>query len=215
VLVLVVLGCAPLAPYHRAQALGYGNWELGIETGGTGNIAERGGQGSPTLDVAFRYGVGEQTDLGVRAGSSGVELVMKLGFTDPRYADVSVSIAPSASGAFVDTEELSTAYGALHAPVLVGIPLVEGHEVQLAGGLLTHLQGRPRDHDSLWSLGATAAVGYAWEATKEVTLLPQVAFYFPFVRSGDTTIGGPGAADLAMSGGLAVLVAPSPERVAR
>ncbi len=209
-LVLVVLGCVPLAPYQRAQTLGYGNWELGVETGGTGNLAERDGNGSPALDVAFRYGLGEQTDLGARLGSSGLELGMKLGFTDPRYTDVSVSIAPSASGAFVDADELSTAYGALHVPVLVGIPLVEGHEVQLAGGLLTHLQGRPRDHDSLWSLGATTAVGYAWEATKDVTLLPQVAFYLPFVRAGDTTLGGPGAADLAMSGGIAVLVAPSP-----
>ncbi|MBM4369668.1 MAG: hypothetical protein FJ102_25890 [Deltaproteobacteria bacterium] len=209
-IVLAVLGCVPLAPYQRAQTLGYGNWELGVETSGIGHIAERGGQGSPGLDVAFRYGLGEQTDLGVRAGSSGVELGMKLGFTDPRYADVSVSMAPSASGAFVDTEELSTAYGAFHAPVLVGIPLVEGHELQVGGGLLTHLQGRPRDHDTLWSLGATAAVGYAWEATHDVTLLPQLAFYLPFVRSGDTTLGGPGAAELAMSGGIAVLVAPSP-----
>ncbi len=209
-LVLLVLGCLPLAPYQRAQTVGYGNWELGVETGGAANLAERDGNGGPALDVAFRYGLGEQTDFAARLGSSGVELGMKLGFTDPRYADVSVSMAPGASGAFVDTEELSTAYGAVHVPVLVGLPVVEGHEVQLATGLLTHVQAIPGDHDSLWSFGATAAVGYAWEATKDVTLLPQVAFYLPFVRSGDASLGGPGAADLAMSGGIAVLVAPSP-----
>lgn len=216
-LLVLVLGCVPIATFQRAQTMGYGNWEIVLEPGfvaaaavpsaGVGGHEE--GRAVPHAGATFRYGVGEQTDLALRASPGGLEAGLKLGLSGPRD-EFALSIAPTLGGGYADTELVSASVVHGSLPVLLGVPLAPEHQLAFSAGLLASHHGAPREHDTFGSVGVTASAGYAWQANPQVAVLPQVALYVPFLRVGNPDLGGTMAGEVAVHAGVGLCLSPPP-----
>ena len=207
-------GCASIGSVQSADTLGEGNFQVGVEPGlqleaPIGLTTTGAGVGVyPHGDVAFRYGFTEGMDLGVRAGSSVVELQSKFLLTTPG-GGVKVSLAPSAS--FFVATELGSAPGlSLNLPVLVGVPLNRWLELELGPRLqntVVFAQGVTG-----YQLGVGTSVGLQVRFHRYFAILPELAFSVPTVLvaatdTGSGAVGGAGIFQFQFK--LGVLIGPS------
>ncbi|MFP2932362.1 hypothetical protein ACLESO_45855 [Pyxidicoccus sp. 3LG] len=130
-------GCASVSHVQTADTLGAGKFQFAIEpgVGGAAVISDDAGTGGlyyPHVDFAMRYGVADSVDLGVRFGSSLVELQSKFLLTDSRDPNKAISLAPAVSGVFFGSDESdSVSYVNLQLPLLVGFKTKGGSELVL------------------------------------------------------------------------------------
>lgn len=179
VLAAVVLSaCVSVSSVQRADTLGAGNLQVGVEPGAIAQQVSVPGlfyQGvrtylpGPHLDASLRMGLTDRIDLGVRAGFSGVELQSKFMLTDPG-ARFTVSLAPTAGG--------SPAWLTAALPVLVGInfglhQLVLGARVQ---GTWTFPDGVSATNRAV---AVGGSLGLAFHVSERLTILPELALAAP------------------------------------
>ena len=183
-------GCATIGTFQRADSLGPGGYIVALEPSVYGISYQDLGV-APSLNVSARFGVGDRTDLGVRLGSAGIEVLSKVMLTDPEADGVMVSIAPSAGGFFVGTDEAGAGAYGFQVPVLIGIPmardgqLVLGPKVHFIGG--GAVASGATDSAGLVSLGTS--VGYDAAFGASVHLLPEVALAVPMFAAGVGHVG--------------------------
>jgi hypothetical protein len=192
ILSLLAAGCASMSNVQTADTLGKGNFQAAIEPGLWGGASAAGVAAIPHVDASVRFGVSERVDLGVRAGSSFLELQSKFMFTDPENPLWAGSIAPTLGGIFASGSSQasmgsSNATGIfnLGVPVLVGLKLRGGHQIILGPRVQTLLvfgSGSP----TTVILGLGSSVGFAWRLTDNFILLPEVSAVYPVV-GGDST----------------------------
>ncbi len=179
---LLLGGCASISSVQTADTLGTGRLQVAVEPGVWGGTSSQGTRLLPHVDAAVRYGVTEKVDVGVRAGSSFLELGAKFLVTQPGDPRLAVSLAPAVGGMI---GPLSDGTGGpsrlggflnLALPVLVGFKTAGGSEFVLgprAHGLFTF------GSTPSMALGVGMSVGFMWRLGERVGLMPEVSVVAP------------------------------------
>lgn len=198
-------GCVSVSHVQTADTLGAGKFQFALEpgVGGAAVISDENGSGGlyyPHVDLAARYGVTDRVDLGVRFGSSLVELQSKFLLTSPDDVDKAISLAPSVMGVFLGSDEDPDAvsYMNLTLPVLVGFKTSGGSELVL-GPRITGTRLSAGD-ESVNILSAGASVGYALRVTEGFRLMPEVGVSVPLL--GEVDFGGDSEVASGFGGGF-------------
>lgn len=176
-------GCASMTSGQRAQTLGRGRYEVGVETSYRATLERDSVLGFPMLGVAGRIGVTDRFDAGVRISSAGLGVQGKL-----RLAEAGrtvISIAPSVDwvhaydqGVGFDTVETAL-------PALVSYELRP--DLQLLASPRVHssfAQIEFGDHYYLHTLGVGTGVGVAFEAGRS-WVIPELGVLWPFLVTGE------------------------------
>lgn len=183
-------GCATAVNVQRASTVGKGNFEGGIEPGVWGAVGSAGGSTAagilPHVDFAFRYGLAERFDLGVRLGSSFVEAQFKGMFTDPDSSFV-VSLAPQVGGIFVGGVSTGGSSTGSAGILNIGVPLMLG----LKWGAGHELVVSPRVQNWLllgggsvgYVLGVGGSIGNAFQLGENFAIMPEVGVVAPVYAS--------------------------------
>jgi hypothetical protein len=192
-------GCVSVSHVQTADTLGSGKFQFAIEpgVGGAAIIDTDSGTGGslyyPHVDLAARYGVSDGVDLGVRFGSSLVELQSKFLLTDSQDPNKAISLAPSVMGVFIgsgaDETEGSLSYVNVAVPLLVGFKTRGGSEFVLGPRITgTRLSGSAlEDNAAVNILSVGASVGYALRVTEGFRLMPEVGVSVPVLGEVNTS----------------------------
>jgi len=181
-------GCVSISHVQTADTLGQGKSQFAVEPGAGGTAVFSGGEAVdsdvyPHVDLAYRYGVTDTLDLGVRFGSSLLELQGKILLTDPADPDRAISLAPSVMGFFFGSGGDNVNYVNVALPVLIGFKTGNGSELVL-GPRVTGTSiaiGSRGDTGRVSVLSLGTSVGYALRVSEGFRLLPEVAVLFPLV----------------------------------
>jgi hypothetical protein len=179
-------GCVSVSHVQTADTLGAGKFQFAIEpgVGGAAVISDEAGASIyyPHVDLAARYGITDRVDLGVRFGSSLLELQSKFLLSDPRNPDIAMSLAPSVMGVFLGSDEDPDAvsYMNLSVPFLVGFKTSGGSELVL-GPRISGTRLTLGDEGAINILSAGASLGYALRVTEGFRLMPEVGVSVPLV----------------------------------
>ncbi len=207
---LSLVGCASVTNVQRADTLGKGNFQVGIEPGVQGAASSGLFVPYPHLDGSFRFGVTDGVDLGVRAGWSFLELQGKFLVTrpgDPKYA---VSIAPTVGGIFlgVGGAGASASVGLLNfgLPMLIGFkfglhelilgPRLQGYYLFGSGG------SSSGSATGLLILAGGASVGFAFAVSETLAILPEFGLVVPFLGAAGVSGGSTSTGALGGAGGV-------------
>jgi hypothetical protein len=190
---VVGTGCVSTSHVQTADTLGQGKFQFAMEpgVGGTAVFSDAGGASVyyPHVDLALRYGVTDTVDLGVRFGSSLVELQSKILLTSTQDTSKAISIAPSVMGFFFGSGDSSVNYVNLAVPVLIGFKTAGGSEFVLGPRIVgTNISGGGGGGDASFTvLSLGASVGYALRVSEGFRLLPEVAVAVPVVGAVDSS----------------------------
>lgn len=208
---LVAAGCATVGNYQLANTLGKGHGQFAIEPSyydrslGIGEEvilpAEEGDKavavsgedlnrelyldaGVPYLTAAFRYGVTDQVDVGLRWGANALDAMAKVQLTPPEKKDLVVSVAPSLGGLVVPTGEGGSArLFVAQSSLLVGMGVGKAYQHQIVFGPKVQgwwASGGAEDlaiSASYLSVGGHLGVGV--RLTPNIHLMPEAAFSMP------------------------------------
>lgn len=170
-------GCASVGSVQRADTLGTGNLEVGLEPGAQVYAGQRGAAPLPHVDASLRIGVSERVDLGVRVGVPWAEVQAKVLLTTPGAPRLAISLVPSFGGTVlpVNGSVAKVLHGAL--PVLIGFKFGE-HELVLGPRVMAY--------GTLEAMGSVvlapgATVGVAFQLTNTFGLMPEVGFVVPVI----------------------------------
>lgn len=197
---LAATGCASLSNVQTADTLGKGNVQVGIEPGLWGGAGSGGATFVPHVDASIRYGVADRVDLGVRAGSSFLELQSKFLVTTPGDPNLAVSIAPTVGGlvGIGTSSGTSGSAGLLNigVPVLIGIKTSGGSEFVIGPRMqnIILFGGSGSSSGSVYLMGVGGSLGFYWRIADNFGLLPEVSAVYPVV--GAAAASGAGATGL-------------------
>lgn len=190
-------GCLSMGSVQTASTLGKGNFQIAAEPGIYGaNTKGSGGTAAdpiPHFDVAFRYGVTDRFDMGIRGGWSLFELQTKVLLTPPEHERLAISVAPSLGAIFLGGNTsgsgTSVSYFNLAIPVLFGIKHFRANEL-IFGPRINNMLFALGDQSGsaavyLFAVGGT--VGYQFAIGDFFKILPELAINVPVASS--TNIG--------------------------
>jgi len=183
--------CLSLGGVQRADTLGKGNFQIGIEPGAWGLVSSAGSVFLPTVDFSGRYGIAERVDLGLRLGSTGLEFQSKFLLSEPGSPTFAMSLAPTFGGFFLG----SINYAALNVPLLLGFKFGD-NELTLGPRMIAQFLFGGTSAGSAGGavVAPGASVGFAWQVAERFALIPELTFAVPVVgvlaASGATTTGG-------------------------
>lgn len=206
---LGVTGCASLSNVQTADTLGKGNVQVGIEPGLLGGAGAGGATFLPHVDASIRYGVAERVDIGLRAGSSFLELQSKFLVTTPGDPNIAVSIAPTVGG-LVAVGASSSGGGSagllnIGVPVLIGIKTSGGSEFIIGPRMqnIVIFGGGGGGSGSIYVMGLGGSLGFFWRIADNFGLLPEVAAVYPLVGAAAASgAGSTGVTGLSANGAL-------------
>jgi hypothetical protein len=195
-------GCLSMGTVQTADTLGKGNWQVAVEPGVYGlQATDLGGRSEgvivPHFDLAFRYGVVDRVDIGVRTGSSLIELQTKFLLTDPMADTLAMSVAPTVGGIFLGSTSSGSSSGSITyfnvgVPLLVGIKHWNGNELvfgpRLNNIFLTAGSGSGGGVAYLFGVGGT--VGYCFSIGEIFKILPEFAINVPVAAALASSAGG-------------------------
>lgn len=193
-------GCGSLGSVQRANTLGQGNVQVGIEPGVIGGAGGGAAAVGPSFDVSARGGISDKTDLGGRIGTGRYDIHMKTMFTDPESGGVVISLAPATTffgaggtggGGFLWTVNL---------PVLIGIPTGKS-QIVLGPRLINVLTigGAGGASGTVNVLSAGSSFGYALSLGDKFGMIPEFTIAVPVVGS---AANGGESGSAALGGGL-------------
>ncbi len=176
----VASGCASVGSTQRADTLGTGNLQVGLEPGAQVYAGGRGAAPAPHVDASIRIGVAERVDLGLRIGLLWVEAQGKVLLTEPRAPRLAISLAPSFGGTFVPVN--GTLVKLLHGslPLLIGVKFGGRHELVFGPRLMLYASLDPTAGGTL--LSPALSIGIAFKLTETFGLMPEIAAGFPVVQ---------------------------------
>ncbi len=187
-------GCASVGGVQTAETLGKGRYEIGVEPGAqlaSSSSGTRGVLAYPHFDAAFRYGVADHVDVGVRLGYSMLEFQSKFRFTRGGGSRPVVSLAPTVGGLAIPAAGSTLGVLSFAVPVLVGFKMENGHELVFSArvqNLLVLTGASGGKSASVYGLGLGGSVGYALRLGERLTVLPELAVVHPLLTVG--TAGG-------------------------
>ncbi|HZH03517.1 MAG TPA: hypothetical protein VEY30_07010 [Myxococcaceae bacterium] len=181
--------CVGFNTFQTASTLGESNLQFAVEPSAWGAADDGADYVYPRLDFTARYGLNDRTDLGLRLGSTGVELQSKFLLTRPGEAGFIASVAPSIGGFFVGAGELDSASLYLSLPLLLGFGFGNGSQWVFGPKLIGWGVAGGDGADAAGALYAGASVGVALRLGERFRLMPEVGVVYPIV-----TLGNAGAA---------------------
>jgi hypothetical protein len=198
---LVLTGCASLNAAQTANTMGKGGLQLGLEPAAYG-ISGTNGAGSttfPRVDLAVRYGVTDNVDIGGKLGSSLFEINAKFQVTDAKDKGFVVSIAPSLGGFVIGggNSDSSSTVGSftIKVPVLLGFGFGDGNQFVLGPNIQNILvaEGNSGSGSSGGSavadiVGLGLSAGMVFKIGDGFRLMPEVGIMVPIVGvAGDSS----------------------------
>ena len=191
IIALVSTGCATMGSTQKANTAGKGNMQFAIEPGSLGVVSGEGNGFIPIANIAFRYGVGERTDIGARVGMTSYELMLKHQFTPVDSSGPVISIAPTGSLFVAGIGGAGVMLGWLNVPVLIGIPMGE-HQFIIGPRVLDMFFGAGAGGEGgiVNILLTGSSFGFSIQASEQFALLPEVTFMYPVVGSAGSSAGG-------------------------
>jgi hypothetical protein len=219
--VLLACGCASLGRMETASTLGKGNVVGGVETTGYLDyyfdpaVPAQTGLTNPIIypqvNGFVRFGLTDRFDLGLRGGSTLLEIETKVMFTDPDSALLALSLAPSLMGFYLPSVtsagQTTPAIGLIGIPIplLIGLKL-GGHELvfgpRVVNQIVFYNDGR---QSGGYVLSVGTSVGFAARITQSFVLMPEISMLMPVFVSAATPFGTAsvaGVGSIAFSAGL-------------
>lgn len=178
-LAFVCLGCQTLGSYQTANTLGEGRYEVALEPAfqGVSSMASPAAAvGMPHLDLAGRFGVSDNIDLGLRVGTSLLQVGAKFQLTDRAEKSIVLSLAPEIGTSGVPAPFVSIN---MTLPLLIGIGVGEASQLVIGPKLHNVAVFAGRERFDLLMLGGT--VGYSLALGDRVRLMPELAVLYPVV----------------------------------
>ncbi len=192
-------GCLSMGTVQTASTLGKGNFQISAEPG---LYAPNYGKTGPTpttgpwdplphFDVAFRYGVSDRVDIGVRSGWSLFEFQSKFLLTPPEAPTLAISIAPTLGGIFLGPSNSASGSATsvssfnLAVPVLFGIKHFRANELVFGvrfNNMLFAL-GDTTGSAAVYMFGVGGTIGYQFAIGEIFKILPELAINVPVARS--------------------------------
>ncbi len=198
-------GCLSMGTVQTADTLGKGHWQVAAEAGVWGAAVTGTGGANltlPHLDVAFRYGIHDRFDLGVRTGGSLIELQTKFLITDPQAETLAMSVAPTIGGIFIGAGSTGGGSAALTyfnvgIPLLIGLKHLDGNELVFGPRINNiFITGSSSGGSGIiYNFGVGGSVGYCIAIGEIFKILPEFAINVPVVTtaaSGGSTASGAG-----------------------
>lgn len=176
---LLVGGCASLSQVQTADTLGRKNFQVAVEAG-LQRSASPYLPYYPHFDAAFRLGLTDTVDVGVRAGSSGLEFQGKFLLTTPGEPRVAISLAPTVAGGLLPGAASTLVVLNAAAPLLIGIKQDNGNELVFGPRLQTRFMLAP---SRAASLEAGLSVGYSIRIGERFAVLPELAASLPLAQT--------------------------------
>jgi hypothetical protein len=182
------MGCNAAGMVQTAQTLGKGGWEVSVDPGVNGVFGLP--VAGPIIHGAFRYGVTDKVDLGLRVGSNIAEFQSKFLLTEPENPTIAVSLAP-AIGAYYEPLSFGL-FSSLNVPVPVLIGFKFGqHELTLGPRLQNNVYFFPiTDGGRFYVLSAGLSLGFAAQLGETFRMLPELSVLTPLMISGSDGNGG-------------------------
>jgi hypothetical protein len=181
-LILSMLGCFTYGSVQRAETLGKGNREFGVELGAIGAASSTSAAALPNPSFAARFGVGDRVDIGARMGFSAIAFTTKVMFTDPAADGVRLSLAPE-----IGIFPFIVWFGHVQIPLLIGIPLGGKNELVLGPRVHAYGFGSP-GNGSGSAITAGSSLGFAIDLGG-LTLFPELTLEYP-IRGAVSDAGG-------------------------
>jgi hypothetical protein len=189
---LVLTGCASLNAAQTANTLGRGGLQLGLEPAVEG-FSGNNGEGLaivPRVDLAVRYGLTDNIDIGGKLGSSLFEINAKFQVTDPNNKALVVSLAPSLGGFVFGSSGDTVGSFTIKLPLLIGFGFGDGNQfvfgpniqnilVEESGGNCNPGNGCHGVVGDVIGLGAS--VGAAFKVSDGFRLMPEVGIMVPII----------------------------------
>ena len=200
---LLIGGCSTHTAVQTAHTVGKGNFQGAVEPGvavlpgvsvnGTGT----GSAVAPTLNGAFRYGVSEKFDFGVRLGTVSYELTGKYMFTED--TGTVISLAPSTTFWFLSVGGAGGGFFTFQTPLLIGIPVGESQFI-VGPNLVFYSAFGGGDGVSAGgvSMGPGAHLAFSAKLGDNFRLHPELSLKMPgligFASAGGNSAAGTGSA---------------------
>lgn len=172
-------GCVSVSHVQPADTIGKRHFQIGVESA-VQRVASPYLPYYPRYDTTFRYGLNDTTDVGVRAGYSGLEGHAKFLLTEPGDPGLAISVLPAIGGGFFPGS--SGNVGIVNTSVTMLAGLKHHHGNELVGGvrLGSRVMVAP-DHDGDLEVGIS--VGYNVRIGERFGLMPELALAVPVVES--------------------------------
>ncbi|MBK7857073.1 MAG: hypothetical protein IPJ65_00355 [Archangiaceae bacterium] len=187
-------GCLTTGSVQRAETLGKGGFEIGVEPGvfGLAVTNSSAGAGStflPAFNISGRFGIADRVDIGARIGSGLLEFNGKFMITDPANTSFALSLAPSVAGFILGGSSSgggSALAGLLNfaLPVLIGLRFGE-HELVFGPRLnnVVIFAGGTGGSGSIYVFLPGVSAGFAIRATDFFEIMPEVSLAYPVAAS--------------------------------
>lgn len=175
-LVLLLLTACSASATQRARTAGAGTVQVGLEPGFGTDLPAGDEPLRQAFDVAIRVGASDRFDLGVRFGTSHVQLQTKVQLTDSDGAIVSLAPQLSTKGFgtfYLDGGPVSVRSTTVGLPVLVDLPTSERSAVVLGPAVQYSFLPATTSLSPHW-IHVGGSVGYALSLGGSFTLLPDV-----------------------------------------
>ncbi|MBX7115682.1 MAG: hypothetical protein K1X64_15240 [Myxococcaceae bacterium] len=206
-------GCIAMGSAQKADTLGKGHLQFGVEPGAFGFVLPPNAATTsnflvlPDFNASFRYGLTDTADIGVRAGTSMLELGTKLLLTDPSNDFIAISLAPSVNGAYIGLGGNGATMGFgtanVQIPALVGFKFGQGSEFVLGPRVNNAFffgnsnTGSSGGSGVVYEMSLGASIGVAFQLTDFFALMPEFSALVPVVttfssQSGNTSTSGTG-----------------------
>lgn len=171
---LAASGCATVGTFQSADTLGKGGRQFGLEPSvwwpKTGNETPL-----PNVGMTARWGVNDHYDMGFRLGTSGLELLTKVGIVQGAHP-ITLAVAPSFGGLYAPYKGTTAGVLAGQVPLLLGVNLAR-HELVVAPKFqVWHMLG---GEERETAINAGGSLGFAIRLGKRVELIPEVAAVVP------------------------------------
>lgn len=214
------VGCISIGSNTRAESMGKGNVEGGVEPGAliSRPLDTRTGiapTNLPSVNGFIRFGLSDRIDLGFKLGTQLAEINTKFMLTSPDSRLLVVSLAPSVNGFGAGlTDGVSTiGFGFVNiaVPVLVGFKL-GAHELTLGPRLNNFLlfgqaaSGSSSTSGVGYAMVPGMSLGFAARITEHFEMMPEVAIAVPVFSSASASSGGVNSGATAVTAGQSLLV---------
>ena len=199
---LLSSGCATFGSVQRANTMGQGEWQFGIEPGVKGVTVMLDGSDDQRLQAmgditfSFRAGISDRVDLGGRVGMNIYDLHMKYQITDPESTGPVLSFAPAVSVAFAAFEGAGAMVGYVNLPLLIGLPVGESQFI-IGPRLVDYFMGATGGGGAAGGhlLFAGSSFAFAIRGGERFSLIPELVVAYPVLAgvaasgAGSTSVG--------------------------
>lgn len=198
---LALARCPSFSTMGTARTIGRGKSQLLVAAEGMGAVSGTGVGVLPQLEIAGRYGLTDDVELGAKGWYLGAAIDAKVQLLRSPNPESGLDLAIDPTLGWSAPNKLTVG-----VPLLLGVNVPGGHQLVIG----------PRLVDELWfdpalpasraanTLLAGTSLGFAWKISDRVRIMPELSFLYPLAAPpGVSTYAGAG---VAYQGGFGILI---------